>query len=93
MDEPKRWGPTREPVRWAVGIPGLATAVIALLLGFDVVDWTQDQTALVLAVVTAVIAVLGGRARAKVTPDYLAQHAIREVTEAAPEDVPDELLP
>jgi len=87
MDEPKRWGPTREPVRWAVGIPGLATAVIALLLGFDVVSWTAEQTALVLGVVTAILAVLGGKvAQGKVTPTYLAQHP------TTPEDV-DEMLP
>ncbi len=74
--DPTNWGPIREPVRWAAGIPGVATAVIALLIGFDIVAWSSDQTALVLAVVTAVFAVLTGRARSAVTPTYLAQHPL-----------------
>ncbi len=78
MDEPKRWGPIREPVRWVVGIPGLASAVIALLIGFDIVSWTDQQMGLVMGVIAALIATVGKVARDKVTPTYLAQHPVSD---------------
>lgn len=43
----------QEPVRfWAV-ITGLIVAVFAALVGFEIVNWTQEQIALILGVFAA----------------------------------------
>lgn len=40
---------------WSQAGATLVAAIIALLLGFDIVTWTQAQTALVLGVYAAVM--------------------------------------
>lgn len=54
---------TNEPVTIGTAVSGLATAVVALLIGFEIVEWTPEQTGLVLAVVTALIVAAGAVAR------------------------------
>ena len=44
----------REPVRFWASVTAVVSAVVALLVGFEVLDWTADQIALVMAVVAAV---------------------------------------
>lgn len=58
----------KEPVAVVAGLTQIVSAVIALLLGFDVVEWTTEQTGLVLGVWAAVTAFLLLFARSKVTP-------------------------
>lgn len=60
---------TKEPVAITGALTQLVTAIIAALVGFDVVSWTQEQIGLVLGVwaaITAVVLVLW--TRSKVTP-------------------------
>jgi len=57
-----------EPVALAGTIQGAITALIALALVFGWVDWTPDQTAAILAVYTAFVAVVTGVTRSKVSP-------------------------
>ena len=59
---------TTEPVRLAGAIQGALSALIALALVFGWIDWTNDQIAAVLAVYTALVAILTERTRGKVTP-------------------------
>jgi uncharacterized membrane protein required for colicin V production len=44
----------QEPVRFWAAIMGLIAAVIAALIGFDVVSWTTEQVGLIIGVLTAV---------------------------------------
>lgn len=58
-----------EPVYVGASITGFATATTALLVGFDVVDWTPHQVALLLTLVAVILTTVGGWAvRDKVTP-------------------------
>lgn len=57
-----------EPVAIGAAITSFATAVIALLIGFGVVDWTVEQTGLVLGTLSAGLALVGVIVRGKVTP-------------------------
>lgn len=59
-----------EPVATGAAVTAFATALIALLIGFEVVDWTQEQTGLVLATLSAGLVLAGGLVRRKVTPTY-----------------------
>lgn len=59
---------TREPVAIAGSIQGLISAVIALALLFDWVDWSTEQVGGILAVYTALVAVIAAVTRSKVTP-------------------------
>lgn len=43
-----------EPVRFWGAITGVVIAVFACLVGFGVVDWTEQQIGLILGVLTAV---------------------------------------
>jgi VIT1/CCC1 family predicted Fe2+/Mn2+ transporter len=43
-----------EPVRFWAAIMGLVAAVIALLIGFDIVSWSSEQVGLIIGVLTAV---------------------------------------
>lgn len=52
-----------EPVLVGGAVSGLSSAVIALLVGFEIVDWTPAQIGLVGAVVTAVIVLAAAVAR------------------------------
>ena len=59
---------TREPVAIAGAIQGLISAVTALALLFDWVDWSTEQVGGILAVYTALVAVIAAVTGAKVTP-------------------------
>lgn len=69
-----------------VEVVSLIQATIAMLVGFGALDWTPEQTALVMAVVTAALAAVAGRAR-----DSLALHALadRRPLRARPEETRD----
>lgn len=43
-----------EPVRFWSAVTGLVAAVFALLVGFEVVNWTSEQIALIMGVLAAV---------------------------------------
>ena len=60
---------TREPVALSTLLTAAVAAVLAALVGLGVITLTPEQTGLVVAAVTAVVA-LGGAvwARARVTP-------------------------
>lgn len=70
---------SNEPVAWAGALVGAITAVIGVLVGFGIVDWTQEQIGLILAAVTAVIALATTVVRAKVTPVAGAQNDATKV--------------
>lgn len=58
-----------EPVAIVGGLTQIVSAVIALALGFEWVDWTPEQTGLVLGVWAAITAfALLFYVRSKVTP-------------------------
>jgi branched-subunit amino acid ABC-type transport system permease component len=58
-----------EPVAIVGGLTQIVSAVIALLIGFDIVSWTPEQTGLVLGVWAAITAfALVFFVRSKVTP-------------------------
>ncbi len=57
-----------EPVAWSGALVAFVTAVLALLIGFEVVDWTQEQVGLILGALTAAIALGTALVRSKVTP-------------------------
>ncbi len=57
-----------EPVAIVGGLTQIVTAVIALALGFEWVDWTPEQTGLVLGVWAAITAFALLFVRSKVTP-------------------------
>lgn len=59
---------SNEPVALAGTIQGALSALIALALVFGWVDWTPDQTAAIMAVYTAFVAVATTVVRSKVTP-------------------------
>ena len=42
----------KEPVAIGAALTSFATALIALLVGFEIVDWTPEQIGLVLGVVS-----------------------------------------
>ena len=58
----------REPAAFFGGIGVVGQAVIAALLAFNLVDWTDAQVGAVIAVWTAVSALLVMVIRGKVTP-------------------------
>jgi ABC-type uncharacterized transport system permease subunit len=58
-----------EPVVVGNSVPALLAAVLALLKAFNIVDFSADQLAALLAVVTTAIAVVSVVIRSKVTPD------------------------
>lgn len=59
----------REPVALSALITTAVAAVLAMLVGLDLIRFTPEQTGLVVAAVTAVVALAGGIwARARVTP-------------------------
>lgn len=57
-----------EPVAFAGLLTALVTAIIALLIGFEIVAWTEVQVGLILAVWSALIAIVTFLVRANVTP-------------------------
>ena len=59
---------TNEPVALAGTIQGALSALIALALVFGWVNWTDEQIAAVMAAYTALVAVLAGFTRSKVSP-------------------------
>jgi 2-methylisocitrate lyase-like PEP mutase family enzyme len=60
---------TREPVLSVAGIVAVLQALIALLLGFNVIHWTADQVGLVLGAAGAVLTMAAALfARSRVTP-------------------------
>ena len=67
---------TSEPVVTGGAIVSVATAIIALLIGFDVVSWSAEQVGLVLAVLTAVNVAVTARVRSRVTPVISAQNEL-----------------
>ena len=61
--------PTREPVALSTLITTAVAAVLAMLVGLDVIRLTAEQTGVVIGAVVAVVALAGGIwARARVTP-------------------------
>lgn len=58
----------KEPVAIVAGLTQIVSAVIALALGFQWVDWTPEQVGLVLGVWAAVTTFALLFARSKVTP-------------------------
>ena len=65
-----------EPVVTGGAIVSVATAIIALLIGFDIVNWSAEQVGLVLAVLTAVNVAVTARVRSRVTPVVSAQNEL-----------------
>lgn len=59
---------SNEPVALAGTIQGALSALIALALVFGWVDWSQDQIAAILTAYTALVAVLTGVVRGRVSP-------------------------
>lgn len=59
----------REPVAVAAGFDGIVKAVIAVAIGFEHVAWTETQTALVLALETAVVGFIMLFVRGAVAPN------------------------
>ncbi len=57
-----------EPVAVGAAVVGTTQALLAVLLGFDVVHWTSSQVALVLALVTALAGLVAVVVRSRVTP-------------------------
>lgn len=57
---------TNEPVAIATAVQGLIVAILAALVGYEVL--TVDQSALFLGIAAAVIVLVGSIARSKVTP-------------------------
>lgn len=57
-----------EPLSRTEAIRGVLIAVLAVLTGFDVVDITPEQNALLLALFVAASVALTAFARSKVTP-------------------------
>lgn len=57
-----------EPVAITGAITGAASAGIAVLVGFGIVDWTSEQVGLVLGALTAAIGTVTVIVRSKVTP-------------------------
>ena len=57
-----------EPVALGAALTSFATALIALLVGFEIVDWTAEQIGLVLGVVSGATVFVGALVRARVTP-------------------------
>lgn len=60
--------PTTEPVAISGAVQALISALIALALLFGWVSWTPEQVGGILAVYTALVAVLTAVTRSKVTP-------------------------
>ena len=60
--------PQSEPVRVGAAVVGAAQALLAVLLGFEVVHWTAAQVGLVQALVVALVALVASVVRSKVTP-------------------------
>lgn len=58
----------REPVAVAAGFDGIVKALIAVLIGFEHVNWSDTQTALVIALETAVVGFVMLFVRGSVTP-------------------------
>ncbi len=58
----------KEPVAIIAGLTQIVSAIIALALGFEWVDWTPEQVGLVLGVWAAITAFALLFARSKVTP-------------------------
>ena len=58
----------KEPVAIGAALTSFATALIALLVGFEIVDWTPEQIGLVLGVVSGATVFVGALVRARVTP-------------------------
>lgn len=58
----------REPVAVAAAFDGIVKAVLAVLIGFEAVHWSEAQTALVLGLETAVVAFVMLLVRSSVTP-------------------------
>lgn len=59
---------TREPVAVGGAIQALLAAVIALAIGFEWVNWTEEQVGLILGAYTALSLVVTSVQRSKVTP-------------------------
>jgi hypothetical protein len=57
-----------EPVAFAGLLTALVTAIIALLIGFEIVNWTEVQVGLILGVWSAVMAIVTFLVRGQVTP-------------------------
>ena len=57
-----------EPVALGAALTSFATALIALLVGFEIVDWTPEQIGLVLGVVSGATVLVGALVRARVSP-------------------------
>lgn len=58
----------REPVAVAASFDGIVKAVVAVLIGFNVINWSDTQTALVIALETAVVGFIMLLVRGSVTP-------------------------
>lgn len=57
-----------EPVVLGGLLIGLVQALLAVLVGFEVVHWTTEQIGLVMALVLAIIALVTFWQRSRVTP-------------------------
>lgn len=58
----------REPVAVAAAFDGVVKALIAVLIGFEHVNWSGEQTGLVLAFETAIVGFIMLFVRGSVTP-------------------------
>ena len=57
-----------EPVAVGATIIGAVQALVAVLVGFEIVHWSEGQVALVLALVTALAGVVAVGVRSRVSP-------------------------
>ncbi|MEJ7763899.1 MAG: hypothetical protein WKF86_00220 [Acidimicrobiales bacterium] len=65
---PNPLSPTAEPVRLGATVVVVVQALLAALLGFELVDWTLAQVGLVQALVVALVALGSQVVRARVSP-------------------------
>ncbi len=82
---------TREPVALSTLLTAAVAAVLAALVGLDVLVLTPEETALVMGAVTALVALAGGvwaRARATPTVDPRADDGTPLVPIPVPDDEP-----
>jgi hypothetical protein len=58
-----------EPVSVSAAVVIFVNAVLAMIVGLEVVEWSPEQTALIMGVVVSLVALVGAVfARSRVTP-------------------------
>lgn len=63
----------REPVAVGAAVLAVVQAVIAVLVGFEVVHWTMEQVGLAMGLAVALVALVAAWQRSQVTPTVKAE--------------------